>query len=139
MPETSVRAATRADTAPLSQSLARAFYTDPVFSHFLPDDSTRLKKLESVPWSARVADFDAPTKEVVLNAGSDVGVAVGDVFEVHRVARVIKDPDTGEIIGTRTTLVGKIKVTQVEKKIAMASVVEGTEFAVGDIVREPKG
>jgi ribosomal protein S18 acetylase RimI-like enzyme len=48
MPETIVRTATRADTVPLSQSLARAFYTDPVFSYFLPDDSTRLKKLETV-------------------------------------------------------------------------------------------
>lgn len=48
MPETSVRTATRADARPLAQSLARAFYTDPVFSFFLPDNSTRLKKLESV-------------------------------------------------------------------------------------------
>ena len=48
MPETSVRGATRADHAPLSQSLARAFYTDPVFAYFLPDDSKRLKKLEAV-------------------------------------------------------------------------------------------
>ena len=30
------------------KSLARAFYDDPVFTHFLPDDSTRLAKLESV-------------------------------------------------------------------------------------------
>ncbi|HEY2034363.1 MAG TPA: GNAT family N-acetyltransferase [Rhizomicrobium sp.] len=48
MPDVSVRKATAADTVPLSRSLARAFYTDPVFSHFLPDDSTRLKKLEGV-------------------------------------------------------------------------------------------
>ncbi|HEY5336914.1 MAG TPA: GNAT family N-acetyltransferase [Rhizomicrobium sp.] len=48
MPQTSVREATVMDTVPLAQSLARAFYTDPVFSFFLPDDATRLKKLESV-------------------------------------------------------------------------------------------
>ncbi|MBS0274643.1 MAG: GNAT family N-acetyltransferase, partial [Proteobacteria bacterium] len=48
MPQTSVRKATRADRAPLIQSLARAFYTDPVFSYFIPDDCARLKKLESV-------------------------------------------------------------------------------------------
>ena len=48
MPDTSVRTATRADTTPLSQSLARAFYDDPVFSYFIPDDSKRLKKLERV-------------------------------------------------------------------------------------------
>jgi len=47
-PAVSVRKAARADSKPLSESLARAFYTDPVFSHFLPDDSKRLKKLEKV-------------------------------------------------------------------------------------------
>jgi ribosomal protein S18 acetylase RimI-like enzyme len=48
MPETSVRKATAADSIPLSQSLARAFYDDPVFTHFLPDNATRLNKLETV-------------------------------------------------------------------------------------------
>ena len=47
-PAVTVRNATQADTVPLSQSLARAFYDDPVFAHFLPDDATRLKKLERV-------------------------------------------------------------------------------------------
>ena len=45
---TTVRNAVIADYAPLSASLARAFYDDPIFSHFLPDDSTRLKRLEKV-------------------------------------------------------------------------------------------
>lgn len=48
MPDTSVRKATAADFAPLTQTLARAFYDDPVFSFLLPDDSTRLQKLEAV-------------------------------------------------------------------------------------------
>ena len=47
-PALTVRGATRADSKPLSESLARAFYDDPVFTHFLPDDSKRLKKLETV-------------------------------------------------------------------------------------------
>jgi ribosomal protein S18 acetylase RimI-like enzyme len=47
-PVVTVRNATLADSKPLSESLARAFYDDPVFTHFLPDGATRLKKLESV-------------------------------------------------------------------------------------------
>lgn len=47
-PGATVRAALAADSTPLSQTLARAFYDDPVFSFFLPDDSTRLAKLETV-------------------------------------------------------------------------------------------
>ena len=44
----SVRPATPADSAAISVTLARAFYDDPVFSYFIPDDSKRLKKLEKV-------------------------------------------------------------------------------------------
>ena len=47
-PAVNVRPAVGADAKPLSESLARAFYDDPVFTHFLPDDSKRLKKLETV-------------------------------------------------------------------------------------------
>ncbi len=46
--DTSVRPTVKSDSRPLSASLARAFYDDPVFAHFLPDDSTRLAKLERV-------------------------------------------------------------------------------------------
>jgi len=43
-----VRNATMGDYAAVSATLARAFYDDPVFSFLLPDDATRLKKLETV-------------------------------------------------------------------------------------------
>jgi curli biogenesis system outer membrane secretion channel CsgG len=97
-----------------------------------------VKKLEDQPWSARVADWDVDSKEITLNAGSDLGVQVGDVFEVYKVGRTIKDPETGEVLGVRTTKSGRLKVTEVEKKLAIAVPVEGDTFNVGDIVREPK-
>jgi GNAT superfamily N-acetyltransferase len=46
--DANVRPAVRSDSVPLSQTLARAFYDDPVFSYFIPDDSKRLRKLETV-------------------------------------------------------------------------------------------
>lgn len=97
-----------------------------------------VKKLDQQPWQAQVADFDSEAKEVYINAGSDQGVIEGDTFEVHRVTRIIKDPETGEIIGKRTTKAGKVRVTSVEKKVAFCTVVEGEEFFVGDIVKEIK-
>ncbi|MBX3118648.1 MAG: hypothetical protein KF784_06255 [Fimbriimonadaceae bacterium] len=95
-----------------------------------------LAKLEKTAWSCRVADFDAPTKEVTLNAGSEVGVSVGDTFEVHKIVRVIKDPETGAILGTRTSKVGTIKVIEVDKKFSIATVVDGDGFETGAIVKE---
>lgn len=44
----SVRTIGGAERGPVSATLARAFYDDPVFSYFIPDDSKRLKKLEAV-------------------------------------------------------------------------------------------
>lgn len=95
-------------------------------------------KLEKIPWSTRVADFDPASKEVTLAAGKNLGVQVGDTFEVHKVSRVIKDPETGEVLGVRTAKIGVIRVKEVEDKIAFAEVLEGEGFGPGDIVREPK-
>lgn len=95
-----------------------------------------VKKMEKRPWTCKVADFDDSSKEVAINAGGDAGVQVGDVFSVMRVTRVIKDPDTGAVIGTKTQKVGTIKVTSVDKKLSFCSVESGEKFEVGDIVSE---
>lgn len=95
-----------------------------------------IKKLEGQPWTASVADWDADAKELTINAGSDLGVREGDRFEIHRVTRVIKDPETGEILGKRTAKVGVIRIVQVEKKFAIAEVIEGEGFGAGDVVKE---
>lgn len=97
-----------------------------------------VKALGKQPWQCMVADYDAQAKEVILNAGSELGVGVGDVFEVHAVTRIIKDPETGAVLGKRTAKIGTIKVTEVEKKFSTASVIEGEGFTPGAIVREPK-
>lgn len=96
-------------------------------------------KMKKEKWSCKVADYDESSKEAALNAGSDAGVQVGDVFEIHRVTRVIKDPDTGAVIGKRTQKVGTLKVTQVEKKLAFATLTEGETAQVGDVVVVPGG
>lgn len=97
-----------------------------------------LEKLGKAPWQAMVADYDAGSKEVTINAGQELGVADGDFFEVHRVIRVIKDPETGAVLGKRTEKVGTIKIMSVEKKFAIGLTVTGEGFQPGDIVREVK-
>lgn len=96
-----------------------------------------VKKMEKRPWTCKVADFDKDSKEVAINAGSDAGVMEGDTFDIMRVTKVIKDPDTGQVIGMRTQKVGVVKVSQVDKKLSFCLVVEGEGFQTGDIVKEP--
>jgi len=96
-----------------------------------------MKKMERQPWSCKVADFDASDKEVAINAGIEAGVRVGDRFEVDRVSKVIKDPDTGQIIGRRTHRVGSVIVSRVEKNITFCALADGDAPEVGDSVTEP--
>jgi curli biogenesis system outer membrane secretion channel CsgG len=97
-----------------------------------------VRKLDEQPWSARIADYDEDSREITLNAGSELGVRTGDVFEIHRVGRTIRDPETGEVLGVRTSKAGRIRVTDVEKKLAIAVILEGEAPKVGDIVRESR-
>jgi len=95
-----------------------------------------VKALGKQPWQCMVVDYDNTEKELTLNAGTELGVEVGDLFEVFKVTKVIKDPETGAILGKKTAKIGTIKVTQVEKKFSLASVIEGEGFDTGAIVRE---
>jgi curli biogenesis system outer membrane secretion channel CsgG len=97
-----------------------------------------VKDMAGQSWSASVADWDGTAKEVTINAGSDLGVQEGDAFDVYRVTKVIKDPDTGEILGKKTTKVGSIKIKSVEKKFAVAIPMDGTDFMIGDTIKEQK-
>lgn len=96
-------------------------------------------KMRKERWSCKVADYDEASREAAINAGSDAGVQVGDVFEVHRVTRVIKDPDTGAVLGKRTQKVGSLKVTSVEKKLAFATFSGEGALSPGDTVLLPEG
>lgn len=92
--------------------------------------------LDKQPWSSKVADWDAQAKEVTIGAGAEQGVQVGDTFDVYRVTKIIKDPETGEILGKKTSRVGSVRVTTVDKRFSVAVPVDGTDFMAGDIVKE---
>ena len=50
--------------------------------------------------------------------------------------KVIKDPDTGEVLGADETKVGKVKVTKVMgARLSTASVVSGSGFKPGDTIK----
>jgi curli biogenesis system outer membrane secretion channel CsgG len=73
--------------------------------------------------------------QVILNIGTGSGVKRGDLLEVVRVTKEIKDPATGEVIRRLTTTVGVIKATDVDAKSSVCAVVSGSGFQEGDRVR----
>jgi curli biogenesis system outer membrane secretion channel CsgG len=65
---------------------------------------------------ARVADVSGKT--LVINAGGNDGVSVGDVFEIMRIVREVKDPVTKETLDVVTEKTGEMKIVSVRDKIA---------------------
>ncbi len=73
--------------------------------------------------------------KIYLNKGASEGVKAGDVFDVFRVGREIKDPDTGAVLDVEMTLVGRVVVKEVKDKVAIASPMSGSGFQGGDVAK----
>jgi curli biogenesis system outer membrane secretion channel CsgG len=73
--------------------------------------------------------------EVILNVGSKAGLKVGDKLAIERVTREIKDPATDKVIRRLTSQVGQIEVTDVDDGSAIAKIVSGADFKVGDVAK----
>ncbi len=79
--------------------------------------------------------------DVYLNRGQDGGYQMGDVLQVFLKGEVLIDPHTGDNLGSEEEFIGKIKVTRINPKFTVASVVaEGLQgdMTVGCIVRKPQ-
>lgn len=73
--------------------------------------------------------------QIVVNVGAKAGLKVGDQLNVERVTKEIKDPATGKVLRRMATALGVIKVTDVDDVSAVAVVVSGNGFKIGDAVK----
>jgi curli biogenesis system outer membrane secretion channel CsgG len=98
----------------------------------LKEQTTNMKKtVRAVETS--VADVSGNT--LVIAAGGNDGVNVGEIFEIHRVDREVKDPTTKEVLDRITTKVGEMTITSVRDKIATGTYV-GAPAKVGYLARK---
>ncbi len=95
------------------------------------------KNMEKVPWSGKIIKVNTDGT-VLMKPGSEGNVEKGMEFFVFRKGEEIKDPDTGLSLGAEETKVGKIKASDdmLRGKAMKATVLEGKDFQVGDIVRD---
>jgi hypothetical protein len=91
--------------------------------------------LRERPWLGRIISSDA--SGTFINAGSDVGVVPGTVFEVLGTGEIISSA-SGRSLALLGPKVGEIKVTEVMKDRALASVQEGSSFRAGQVIRFKK-
>lgn len=73
---------------------------------------------------------------IYVNVGSEAGVKEGDEYNVFRVGEVIKDPDTGEVLGANEVKVGRIKILAVRgPRLSSAMPLSGSGFKAGDLLK----
>jgi curli biogenesis system outer membrane secretion channel CsgG len=82
---------------------------------------------------AVVADVDGDI--ITLNSGEKVGFKKGQTVTISRKGKVIKDPTTGKVLKIKYKAIGKIKLTEVESAYSEGTIIEGSGFKIGDIVR----
>jgi curli biogenesis system outer membrane secretion channel CsgG len=98
----------------------------------LKEQSASMKKtVRAVETS--VADVSGNT--LVIAAGGNDGVNVGEIFEIHQVVREVKDPTTKEVLDRITNKVGEMTITSVRDKIATGNYV-GAPAKVGYLARK---
>lgn len=85
---------------------------------------------ESKEVKVKVADTDSSSKSVYIDGGSKEGIKVGQILHVIKVKKEIKSPTTGEVIKRITESVAELKVTEVDKSSATATVVKGSINAI---------
>ncbi len=94
------------------------------------------KSTQNMQWEAKVIKATA-SGQVYINRGSLSGVKIGDVLAVYHKGEALIDPDTGISLGSEEEKIGTIKVVRdiAGGKASVASVLSGSGFQTGDIVR----
>ena len=72
--------------------------------------------------------------QVYLNIGGS-GVKVNEIFTVYSEGEEMVDPYTGESLGSEESKIGTVRVSRVESKFAVATVLSGDDFETGMIAR----
>ncbi len=92
-----------------------------------------VQALEDVPWTGRIVK--ASGAKIYLNAGQSVGITAGMRFNVYRMGEALIDPVTGLDLGAEEELLGVIEASDIKEKYSICSLVSGSGFDAGDMVR----
>ncbi len=88
----------------------------------------------TVPVDGLVADVNG--NSLVVNVGTSGGVKVGDVLQVARTGREIKDPATGKVLRRTDTELGTLKITQADAGSSEGTYTGQPGVKVGDHVKK---
>ena len=90
------------------------------------------KGLRNHPWGGKVLSVSGD--KVMISAGEDVGVAVGDIFEVFERGKPIRAAG-GTHIFLLGAKVGEVRIDQIKKKHSVAAPLNEAKFQAGQVIR----
>ncbi len=79
--------------------------------------------------------------QVFINRGQDGGFKNGMLLNAYRKGQELKDPHTGEVLGSAEEMVGTVRVVRVNPKFTVAEAAGPggvSRMAVGNVVRKPQ-
>lgn len=88
-----------------------------------------------IPWQARVMEIIGG--KVYVNVGSLHNIRRGDTFSVLRETQELTDPVTGTVVDRIKKFVASIRIDAVERRYAVAEIIEGEVPIRGDLVKLP--
>ncbi|MFH1491686.1 MAG: hypothetical protein ABII06_22470 [Pseudomonadota bacterium] len=88
--------------------------------------------LRDQPWTGRL--MSAANNKIMINAGKDVGIRSGSVFEVFGEGESLRSA-SGQLLYLLGPKVGEVKITEVMERLSSAVPLSGEQFKPGHIIR----
>lgn len=93
-----------------------------------------IHKLGSMPFQGKLQTVDGPS--LVFKAGRRSQLKEGTQLAAYRISKALIDPDNGQVLGYRESKLGVIQLSSHQNEtLSTATVVSGTGFQAGDVVR----
>ena len=89
-------------------------------------------------WRPTIASIDNRT--IMLSGGKDRRMKIGTRWQVRRGGRVVRDPETGDLLGRATgDVIGTLLILEVADRYSVASILDGEGFERGQKLEPVSG
>ncbi|MDX8395065.1 MAG: CsgG/HfaB family protein [Mariprofundaceae bacterium] len=92
------------------------------------------ERMRKIPWTGYVAGV-RPGGMVIINAGSDQNIHMGQRMSIETAGEVVTDPISGIVLYAERKKVAEVEVIQTKDNISFAEVLRGGDVSRGDMVR----
>jgi curli biogenesis system outer membrane secretion channel CsgG len=95
----------------------------------LPDNLAKVSAAAGASSGVDMRVIKVEGKQAFINIGSSSGVKVGDTFKIFSLGEALIDPATGMNLGSTEKETGSGRVTEVQERFSIMSIVTGTAAA----------